>query len=371
VHGLLAQLKAAHGIPGEDGKRRPFDWGDIDAEGNPTSETVANVMSALTFSIAGLIVAVAILAASPLIMRTLMPQMLINANSGDSGDRVLSQVGASEEHASAAQHEQPDPRVQSKPQLIVQQRVSYTDADNLPLGIQVDGETDGRALEISGLPSGSTISKGRPQGAGRWRILAIDLGNAMIHPPAEFSGTIDLAIDLRLIDDTVVDHRSLHLERLPKPTKVPDPTESAGATAASETPAEKALAIAVPTDRNAIPHVVESQLDHEQIELLIARSQELVSQGDIGAARILLQRAAEARDARAALALGATYDPIMLSILRAQGVAADPSLARDWYKKASELGSGEARERLNLLTAALTPIGSADGTFASDNDLHK
>jgi hypothetical protein len=370
VHGLFARFKAAHGVPGHEAKRRVFDRGEIGVEGNSIPEPVANVMSALTFSMAGLIVAVAILTASPLIMRTLMPQMLINANSGNGGDRVLSWVGANEEHAPAAQSEQPDPRVQSEPQLIVQQRVSCT-ADNIPLGIRVGGETDGRALEISGLPSGSTISKGRPQGAGRWRILAADLGNAMIHPPTEFSVTIDLAIDLRLIDDTVVDHGSLYLEWLPKPTKVPDPTESAGAMAASESSVEKALAIAVPTDRNAIHHAAKLRLDHERIELLIERSQEFISEGDVGAARILLQRAAEAGDAHATLTLGGTYDPVILAMLQVHGVAADVSMARDWYKRASEFGSREAEQRLNLLTAALTPIESAAGKFVSDNDPHK
>jgi hypothetical protein len=375
VDGLFAEINATHEILGDEAKRRPFDRGDtfdrgeIDAEGKPAREPVALAVSGLTLSMACLIMAVAILAASPLIMRSLMPQMEISAKSGDGGDRVLSRVGANEEHAPAAQPEQPDPGAQSEPRLIVQQRVSCT--DSIPLGIQVGGEAVGVALEISGLPSGSTISKGRPLGAGRWRILATDVGNAMIHPAAGFSGTIDLAIDLRLIDNTVVQHKSLHLEWLPRPRKAPDLTESAGAMAASETPAEKALAIAEPRDRNAIHNAAKSQLDHEQIELLIERSQQLISEGDVGAARILLQRAAEAGDARATLTLGGTYDPVVLAMLQVHGVAADVSTARDWYKKASEFGSREAQQRLNLLTAALTPIASAGGTFVSDNDPHK
>jgi len=97
--------------------------------------------------------------------------------------------------------------------------------------------------------------------------------------------------------------------------------------------------------------VSKRQVDHDQIELLIARSQQLVSEGDVGAARTLLQRAAEAGDARAALALGSTYDPIMLVILHARGVTADPFLARFWYRKASGFGSQEAQQRLKLLAS--------------------
>jgi TPR repeat protein len=72
----------------------------------------------------------------------------------------------------------------------------------------------------------------------------------------------------------------------------------------------------------------------------------LVAQGDIAAARLMLTRAAEAGDARAALALGATYDADVLRKLGVLGVAADASQARAWYAKAAEYGSGEATRRL-------------------------
>jgi len=108
----------------------------------------------------------------------------------------------------------------------------------------------------------------------------------------------------------------------------------------------------VPAEQDSRRGAAKPPLDREHIEILIGRSQKLVSEGDVGAARTLLQHAAEAGDARAALALGSTYDPIMLAILQARGVAADISLARDWYRKASELGSPEAEERLKLLSSA-------------------
>jgi hypothetical protein len=47
----------------------------------------------------------------------------------------------------------------------------------------------------------------------------------------------------------------------------------------------------------------------------------------------------------------------MLAILQVRGVAADLSLAHDWYKKASELGSQEAQERLKLLASAKVDDG--------------
>jgi hypothetical protein len=43
----------------------------------------------------------------------------------------------------------------------------------------------------------------------------------------------------------------------------------------------------------------------------------------------------------------------MLATLQVHGVASDVSMAVDWYKKAQDFGSPEARQRLKSLTAAL------------------
>lgn len=83
--------------------------------------------------------------------------------------------------------------------------------------------------------------------------------------------------------------------------------------------------------------------DSGEITILYKRSQDLITQGDIAGGRLLLTRAAEAGDARAALALGATYDAAVL------GVVADAAKAKAWYAKAAELGSGEAVRRLEVL----------------------
>jgi TPR repeat protein len=71
--------------------------------------------------------------------------------------------------------------------------------------------------------------------------------------------------------------------------------------------------------------------------------------GDLATARLLFQRAAEAGDATAALAMGATYDPFVLASLGVLGMSADLGKARSWYEKAKELGSPEASRRLELL----------------------
>jgi TPR repeat protein len=54
-------------------------------------------------------------------------------------------------------------------------------------------------------------------------------------------------------------------------------------------------------------------------------------------------------NAAAAVALGATYDPIVLARMHAVGINADMSNARFWYQKAVSLGSSDAKRRLELL----------------------
>jgi curved DNA-binding protein CbpA len=110
-----------------------------------------------------------------------------------------------------------------------------------------------------------------------------------------------------------------------------------------DTSASKATT-AIQTGQDATHAVVEPQLDQKQIGLLIARSWKLMSEGDVEAARALLLRAALSRDARAALALGSTYDPIMLATLEARGAVPDTFLARIWYRRAMIFASEEAKK---------------------------
>ncbi len=72
-------------------------------------------------------------------------------------------------------------------------------------------------------------------------------------------------------------------------------------------------------------------------------------QGNIGAARLFFQRAAEAGFALGAIRLAATFDPMELARLNVQGVRPDRDEARRWYERARELGATDADERLARL----------------------
>jgi hypothetical protein len=90
-------------------------------------------------------------------------------------------------------------------------------------------------------------------------------------------------------------------------------------------------------------------LGADEIKLLMKQGEQFAEVGDLVTARLLFQRAAEAGDATAATALGATYDPTVIEKIGVVGISADVEKARFWYQKALNLGSSDAKRRLDLL----------------------
>jgi hypothetical protein len=91
-------------------------------------------------------------------------------------------------------------------------------------------------------------------------------------------------------------------------------------------------------------------LDAETLAALMTRAKSLLALGDIAAARLVLERAANAQDASAAFLLAQqTYDPAVLGVHDTRSITADPVMARDWYRKAASFGSADAQQRLTQL----------------------
>jgi hypothetical protein len=131
----------------------------------------------------------------------------------------------------------------------------------------------------------------------------------------------------------------------------PLPAASVDAIAATPVPAQTiapppAQPAPRPDNRPAL------RLDSGELEMLVKRGNEFIANGDLAAARLLLRRAAEAGSAEAALAVGATFDPVVMQRLGAIGTTPDIAQARQWYQRAAELGSNAALQRLAGLDAA-------------------
>jgi hypothetical protein len=82
---------------------------------------------------------------------------------------------------------------------------------------------------------------------------------------------------------------------------------------------------------------------------LLARASALLGQGNIGAARIVLERAVETGSAQASFMLAETYDPLVLSTWKTYGTRGDATKARELYAKAQAGGIQEAKDRSDAL----------------------
>jgi hypothetical protein len=247
-----------------------------------------------------------------------------------------------------------------RPPLLVQAS-RMTSGKPAFLGLTLQGPADDAVVTITGLVPGMTLSTGSKVGVETWEVPATALPNAWIVPPANFVGVVDFVAELRLADRTMVDRKRIRLEWQ---APVPAPAAASPAVTTDRTVVAAVSEHVVPSDQRDAdeqtvgrdrtgvapprePNVAPSPV--AEIVVLLKRGQELMRNGDLAAARLVLRHAAKAKSAEAALTLGATYDPVILRELRVYGFPADVGMARTWYEKAKELGSPEAARRLDTL----------------------
>jgi hypothetical protein len=243
------------------------------------------------------------------------PSPRTTATTDDRGDEARS-IGSRFSGQKGRTAEQPEP---AAPRLILSQASPRAAGEAFPLGVALTSAAEGASVVLDGLAPGSTVTAGRSSGANTWRIPVSNLRNALVRPPHGYAGPMDVAIELHLADDRAVDRKLLRLEWSAPPVQA------------------RSFQI--------------RQLDQEEIVDLIKRGEAFIAVGDLAAARLVLQRAAEAGDPRAMITLAGTYDPIMLEKLGIQRFASDIALARTWYERAKELGSPEALRRLEMLAS--------------------
>ena len=139
------------------------------------------------------------------------------------------------------------------------------------------------------------------------------------------------------------------------PSGAAAPPTQAAPSPASTSPASASPALASPASQPAASASVNRpavSLDNEEIVRLIKRGKDLLNDGDFAAARLLFERAANGGSAEAALALGSTYDPLVIKRLGAVAVTPDIAKARKWYQFAADHGSAAASLQLANLAHA-------------------
>lgn len=248
-------------------------------------------------------------------------------------------------------------QAQGQPILNVSKVILAEPAVETPLPIQVGPiETIQRNsfIRIRGLPPAAALTEGHSIAPGAWAIPIISLPSLKITLPVGQTGKSDITIALVTVDGTVVAEAKTALIIAAASLIAPGDAEPKTKNVASLGPASspppaarsgEPLSTAVPSGQ---PPLTEEK---KRALAFIAKGNEQLGQGNIAAARLFFQRAAEAGLGQAALALAATYDPVELERLGTRGVQPDANLARKWYERARELGAIEAEDRLKRLGA--------------------
>ena len=224
--------------------------------------------------------------------------------------------------------------------------VSPSSENSLPIRVTPGTAIPQRAIVlIRGLPPTIALSEGRLFESGVWAVAAANLGQLKITSSSVSVGHNDLKISLVSLDGTLLAEArsSLVVGAETAPTtatvNIRDTTvlTAAAPQAAPDRPSD--------TTQSAPKRLTAEQT--EQLLGMVKKGDEQMNVGNISAARLLYGRAAESGLAAGALALAATFDEQELKKYRVLGgVQSDQKQAEFWYEKARELGSAEARERL-------------------------
>jgi hypothetical protein len=205
----------------------------------------------------------------------------------------------------------------------------------IPLKIEGVGGADkgsGQLFIFSGLPKGVTLQPGGDFGE-FWAVNASVIDDLTLTAPPGFAGTFTVWITRSRNQQVNAAQSASITVTIGGPPTTP--------TAASST-------TAIP-DTSAPAKPRSSGVANEA--MLMARANESFRKGDVSGARVVYEYLAMQGSSAAAMAMGETYDPLVLAKVVVKGLDADAKKAQQWYEKAEDLGSQEARSRLNALAA--------------------
>jgi hypothetical protein len=258
--------------------------------------------------------------------------------------------------------------LQKTSQPVLQPQLTLSDSigdANIPLklGVEVKNYTADATVDLSGLPAGTVLSSGIARGDGQWRIIVDDLPKTRVTPPRDYVGLMTLTAEVRGSGQAIVRGPvRLTWRQVPAPpdtvgVRTPNaglPVAGNVATPKTEPPVAPKIIEAPAAPAKSEAAVAPRKLNATEIAALLRRGEELLANGDLAAARLLLQRVAETKNAQAAFQLASSYDPAALKKLSNNSVAADPALAQYWYERARDWGSPDASSPLEALASRAT-----------------
>lgn len=195
-----------------------------------------------------------------------------------------------------------------------------------------------RFLIFRGLPDQFSFSSGfRVRQS--WVVSVKDLDRLqMIYPP-NFAGTLQLEAVLHGPESMPLLNTSIAIQinaPIIKPSQAHETAAVQGDVRAGR-------------PQPSIEQPVKPKWDDAEQARLLERGQGFMTTGNIAAARMVLEQLVASGNATAAFAMGQSYDPEFLRRMNVIGSLPDASQARKWYRKAAELGSKQANDRLSVL----------------------
>jgi hypothetical protein len=214
-------------------------------------------------------------------------------------------------------------------------------------------------VRVRGLPPTAALTEGYSVAPGSWAVSLAALPELKIMLPAGTTGRSEIIVTLVSIDGSVLAETKATLAISPAGQKNernlmsrdagPPPGATilrAGVgegTERSGQPPQPGIQATTPGIQSVAPQ------DRERALRLVKKGDEQLAEGNISAARLFYERAADVGLAQGAMALAGTFDATELAQLGVRGIQPDPKQARRWYERAQQLGASDAEERLRRI----------------------
>lgn len=210
--------------------------------------------------------------------------------------------------------------------------ISGPPAEPLPLEIDLPPENGDlfRVIMVRGLPKGFKLSGGVSLDDA-WALSPAEINGISLTAPAGYQGTFSMEVLFIRGNGEEREQQLVNVRISPEP----EPQRDATGAAQAQSPAQAT------TQPKIAPEMQASMFD---------RAERMMAGGDIVGARLILSYLADQGVAGAAFAMGQSYDPGFLQEIYVRGK--DPSnveIAREWYRRAAQMGSEDARSRLTAL----------------------
>jgi hypothetical protein len=214
-------------------------------------------------------------------------------------------------------------------------------------------------LRIRGLPAMASLSDGYVIAPGSWAVPIAGVDNLSVLLEANAPARSEIIVTLVSVDGAVLAEvtSTLMVAATTGSTgrttqKEPEAKAPANVTilrAGTEPPNEPRATISGPGLRAGQAITPE---DRERAQRLVQKGEGHMAEGNVAAARLMFERAADIGLADAAMALAATFDAEELTRLSVRGgIQPDAKEARRWYERALQLGARDAEPRLRRLGA--------------------